>query len=75
MEKISDIFSGFRVFSKRFIKTFPINSKEFEIEAELTIHAIEQKTPIKEVECMYNSRPEGSFSKLSTYRDGIKFLN
>ena len=73
-KKISDIFSGFRVFSKRFIKTFPINSKEFEIEAELTIHALEQRHSIKEVECMYNSRPEGSFSKLSTYRDGIKIL-
>ena len=73
-KSVTDIFSGFRVFSKRFVKTFPVYSNEFEIEAELTIHALEQKHSIKEVECMYNSRPEGSLSKLSTYRDGIKIL-
>lgn len=71
---VTDIFSGFRVFSKRFVKTFPVYSNEFEIEAELTIHALEQKHSIKEVDCIYNSRPEGSFSKLSTFSDGIKIL-
>ena len=73
-KNVTDIFSGFRVFSKRFVKTFPVYSNEFEIEAELTIHALEQKHSIKEVNCIYNSRPEGSVSKLSTYSDGIKIL-
>ena len=73
-KKVSDIFSGYRAFSKKFIKTFPVYSKEFEIEAELTIHALEQRHSIKEVNCNYNSRPDGSFSKLSTYSDGIKIL-
>ena len=73
-KKVTDIFSGYRAFSKKFIKTFPVYSKEFEIEAELTIHALEQRHSIKEVNCDYNSRPQGSFSKLSTYSDGIKIL-
>ena len=72
--KISDIFSGFRIFSRRFVKTFPQNSSEFEIEAELTIHALEQKTRVGEFDCKYKARPPGSFSKLSTYKDGLKIL-
>jgi len=72
--KIVDLFSGFRVFSKRFIKTFPLNSRGFEIEAELTIHALEQRFSIAEYECLYNPRKEGSSSKLSTFKDGIKIL-
>ena len=71
---ITDIFSGYRVFSKRFIKTFPQNSNEFEIEAELTIHALEQGFKVGEFECIYKARPEGSSSKLNTYKDGIKIL-
>ena len=71
---ISDIFSGYRIFSKRFIKTFPQNSNEFEVEAELTIHALEQGFKVGEFECLYKPRPEGSSSKLSTFRDGIKIL-
>lgn len=71
---LSDIFSGFRVFSKRFIKTFPLISQEFEIEAELTIHALEQRLSITEVKCNYSPRYENSESKLSTYKDGIKIL-
>jgi len=71
---ISDIFSGYRIFSKRFIKTFPQNSNEFEVEAELTIHALEQGFKIGEFECLYKPRPEGSSSKLSTFKDGIKIL-
>ena len=72
--KISDIFSGFRIFSKRFVKTFPQNSSEFEIEAELTIHALEQKTRVGEFNCKYKARPPGSLSKLNTYKDGFKIL-
>ena len=71
---ITDIFSGFRVFSKRFVKTFPVYSDEFEIEAELTIHALEQKLEVSEYECNYNARTEGSFSKLNTFKDGTKIL-
>lgn len=71
---VTDIFSGFRIFSKRFIKTFPQTSSEFEIEAELTIHALEQKNRIGEFECKYKSRPFGSLSKLNTYKDGLKIL-
>ncbi len=71
---ITDIFSGFRVFSKRFVKTFPVYSNEFEIEAELTIHALEQKLAVSEFECLYSSRAQGSFSKLNTIKDGIKIL-
>tara|TARA_B100001559_G_scaffold143265_1_gene120268 strand:+ start:382 stop:1299 length:918 start_codon:yes stop_codon:yes gene_type:complete len=71
---ISDIFSGYRIFSKRFIKTFPQNSNEFEVEAELTIHALEQGFKVGEFECLYKARPKGSSSKLSTFRDGIKIL-
>jgi glycosyltransferase involved in cell wall biosynthesis len=70
---ITDIFSGFRIFSKRFIKTFPLNSREFEVEAELTIHALEQRLSIGEYDCIYNPRI-GSISKLNTYKDGIKIL-
>ena len=71
---ITDIFSGFRIFSKRFIKTFPQNSSEFEIEAELTIHVLEQKNRVGEFECIYKARPLGSLSKLNTYKDGLKIL-
>ena len=71
---ITDIFSGFRVFSKRFVKTFPLNSKEFEIEAELTIHSLEQRLAVSEFDCIYSSRMEGSYSKLSTFKDGVKIL-
>ncbi|MAZ46324.1 MAG: glycosyltransferase [Rickettsiales bacterium] len=72
---ISDIFSGYRIFSKRFIKTFPQSSNEFEVEAELTIHALEQGFKVGEFECLYKPRPDGSISKLSTFKDGIKILN
>ncbi len=71
---ITDIFSGFRIFSKRFVKTFPLHSQEFEIEAELTIHALEQKLSVLEYDCNYSPRTNGSYSKLSTYKDGIKIL-
>ena len=70
-----DLFSGFRVFSRRFVKSFPCNSIGFEIETELTIHALEQRLDISEVNCIYSSRPLGSESKLKTFGDGIKILN
>ena len=70
---ITDIFSGFRIFTKRFVKTFPLFS-EFEIEAELTIHALEQRMSVVEYDCFYSARSEGSYSKLSTVKDGIKIL-
>ena len=72
--KIKDIFSGFRIFSRRFIKTFPLHSRGFEVEAELTIHALEQRLSVKELDCNYNARKDGSSSKLNTYRDGIRIL-
>jgi len=69
-----DILSGFRIFSKRFVKTFPAFSDGFEIEVELTIHALEMRMPIQEIKTKYISRPEGSSSKLNTYIDGIKIF-
>lgn len=72
--KLQDMLSGLRVFSKRYVKTFPAYSKGFEIETELTVYALSRRLPIKEVPTKYFSRPEGSFSKLSTYKDGIRIL-
>jgi glycosyltransferase involved in cell wall biosynthesis len=72
--EFTDILSGFRVFSRRFAKSFPALASGFEIETELTVHALELRMPIGEVDTPYKSRPEGSFSKLSTYRDGFRIL-
>ena len=66
----SDIFSGYRVFSRRFVKSFPVLSSGFEIETEMSVHALELRMPVGEVETAYASRPEGSESKLSTFGDG-----
>lgn len=68
----NDMLSGYRVFSRRFVKSFPALSKGFEIETELTIHALELRAPYGEVPTDYSARPEGSISKLSTYRDGAR---
>ena len=68
----TDIFSGYRVFSRRFVKSFPVLSAGFEIETEISVHALELKMPVGEVEARYVARPEGSESKLSTYRDGMR---
>lgn len=68
----TDIFSGYRVFSRRFVKSFPVLSSGFEIETEISVHALELKMPVGEVETRYFARPEGSASKLSTYRDGLR---
>ncbi len=70
----TDIFSGYRVFSRRFVKSFPSLSAGFDIETELSIHALEMKCPVKEIPSIYRKRPEGSHSKLSTWKDGIKIL-
>ena len=70
----SDILSGYRVFSRRFVKSFPILSGGFEIETELTVHALELELPVAEVATPYYSRPVGSASKLSTWQDGFRIL-
>lgn len=70
----SDIFSGYRVFSRRFVKSFPVLSSGFEIETEMSVHALELRMPVGEVETIYAARPEGSESKLSTYSDGWRIL-
>jgi glycosyltransferase involved in cell wall biosynthesis len=73
-EQFRDMLSGYRVFSRRFAKSFPALSTGFEIETELTVHALELRMPVAEVETRYFQRPEGSVSKLNTYRDGLRIL-
>ena len=70
----SDILSGYRVFSRRFVKSFPVLSSGFEIETEISVHALEMRLPVAEVMTAYAARPEGSVSKLSTYSDGWRIL-
>jgi glycosyltransferase involved in cell wall biosynthesis len=70
----SDIFSGYRVFSRRFVKSFPVLSSGFEIETEISVHALELRMPVGEVETTYAERPAGSHSKLSTFSDGWRIL-
>jgi glycosyltransferase involved in cell wall biosynthesis len=70
----TDILSGYRVFSRRFVKSFPSLSNGFEIETEITVHALSLRMPVGEVTTRYGERPEGSASKLSTYRDGWRIL-
>ncbi|CAK0772053.1 dolichol-phosphate hexosyltransferase [uncultured Gammaproteobacteria bacterium] len=72
--RIQDMLSGFRVFSRRFVKSFPALSAGFETETELTVHALSLNMPIAEVPTPYKDRPEGSVSKLRTYRDGLRIL-
>ncbi len=74
-EQIGDMFSGYRAFSRRFVKSFPANSEEFEIETELTIHASTLRVPQAAVEIGFSERPPGSESKLRTVRDGVKILS
>jgi glycosyltransferase involved in cell wall biosynthesis len=69
-----DMLSGYRVFSRRFVKSFPALSTGFEIETELTIHALSLNMPIAEIPTPYKDRPEKSVSKLNTYRDGMRIL-
>jgi len=70
----TDIFSGYRIFSRRFVKSFPALSQGFEIETEISVHALELRMPVGELATAYGARPEGSASKLSTYRDGWRIL-
>jgi glycosyltransferase involved in cell wall biosynthesis len=73
-EAFKDILSGYRVFSRRFVKTFPVLSDGFEIETELSVHALELALPVGEIETPYYARPAGSVSKLNTWRDGFRIL-
>lgn len=72
--RFTDILSGYRVFSRRYVKSFPSLSLGFEIETELTVHALELRMPIGEIHTPYGARPAGSQSKLSTFRDGFKIM-
>ncbi len=69
------MLSGYRVFSRRFVKSFPGWTRGFEIETELTVHALQLAMPVLEIDTPYQARPEGSESKLNTYRDGARILS
>jgi len=73
-DRITDMLSGYRVFSRRFVKSFPALSSGFETETELTIHALELRMPLAELETPYRDRAAGSTSKLNTYRDGVRII-
>ncbi len=73
-KRFEDMLSGYKIFSRRFVKSFPSLSSGFEIETELTVHALELRMPVAEVETRYGTRPEGSESKLSTFTDGFRIL-
>jgi|SRR6516225_3728726 glycosyltransferase involved in cell wall biosynthesis len=70
----TDVLSGYRVFSRRFVKSFPVLSRGFEIEIELAVHALELELPVAEIPAPYYARPQGSASKLKTWRDGCRIL-
>ena len=72
--RITDMLSGYRVFSRRFVKSFPALSSGFETETEFTVHALELDMPVGELPTPYRERPPGSLSKLNTYRDGVRIL-
>ncbi|MCW5807235.1 MAG: glycosyltransferase [Deltaproteobacteria bacterium] len=72
--RIADMLSGYRVFSRRFVKSFPSSSREFEIETELTVHAMQMRMAVAEIATSYKERPPGSTSKLRTFRDGWRIL-
>lgn len=71
-DRFDDMLSGYRVFSRRFVKSFPAVSAGFETETELAVHALSLRLPVAEIETPYGARPEGSVSKLRTYRDGVR---
>lgn len=73
-KQFKDVFSGYRVFSRRFVKSFAAMSRGFDIETELTIHSLEQRIATAEIDTNYRARPEGSESKLSSFKDGFKIL-
>ncbi len=72
--KLLDMLTGYRVMSRRFVKSFPFTAEGFGIETELTVHAVRLMMPFAEVDTPYKERPVGSVSKLNTYRDGFKIL-
>jgi len=73
-QRPSDMLSGYRAFSRRFVKSFPLAAQGFEIETELTVHALELRIPTAEIATRYGARPEGSASKLNKWRDGLRIL-
>lgn len=73
-QNFKDVLSGYRVFSRRFVKSFPVLSDGFEIETELSVHALQLALPVAEIETPYFARPQGSTSKLNTWRDGFRIL-
>ncbi|WP_231627054.1 glycosyltransferase family 2 protein [Streptomyces apocyni] len=73
--EVSDMLSGYRVFSRRYVKSFPALSREFETETEMTVHALSLRLPTAEIEVDFKDRPAGSTSKLRTYRDGWRILS
>jgi glycosyltransferase involved in cell wall biosynthesis len=72
--RLTDLLSGYRVFSRRFVKSFPALAAGFEIETELSVHALQLRMPVREVVTEYRERPRGSSSKLNTYKDGFRIL-
>src|SRR5262249_47486121 len=72
--QFNDMLTGYRAFSRRFVKSFPAHSRGFEIETELTVHTLQMRLPAIEIEAAYGARPDGSESKLSTFRDGWRIL-
>jgi hypothetical protein len=72
--KLGDLLTGYRILSRRFVKSFPFTAEGFGIETELTVHAVRLLMPMTEIDTRYKERPAGSVSKLSTYRDGLRIL-
>lgn len=72
--KLSDIMSGYRVFNRRFVKSYPVLAEGFDLETDMTLHALDKRFRIAEIPVAYRDRPEGSYSKLNTVRDGFKVL-
>jgi glycosyltransferase involved in cell wall biosynthesis len=72
--KLQDVMSGYRAFSRTFVKNYPILAQGFDLETEMSIHAVSMGFPVVEIPIVYKDRPEGSFSKLNTFRDGLKVL-
>ena len=73
--RFKDMLSGYRIFSRRYVKSFPAEAAGFEIETELTVHALQLNLPVSEVVTQYKERPIGSVSKLSTFKDGFRILS
>lgn len=72
--QFTDILSGYRVMSRRFVKSFPLGAEGFEVETEMTVHCLDMRLPVAEIPTPYGARPDGSESKLNSYRDGLRIL-